>query len=185
MLDLRPGLVVIRYQGTGVRAAFAPEAGGHRTQRVPPTEKRGRVQSSTVTVSVLPEPTEAELRIAPHELKYETYRGSGPGGQHRNKTESAVRVTHLPTGVSACSETKCQHRNRELALRALRSRIAQAKRDKDDRARNDTRRAQVGTAMRSDKIRTIAYQRGRVENHLNGRRASLDRWLKGWVEDVQ
>lgn len=176
---------MLRVQGPDAWALFAPEAGGHRFQRVPPTEKRGRVHSSTVTVAVLAEPSSAEVRLAPHELRVETFRSGGPGGQHQNKTESGVRVTHLPSGVTAVATFKSQHRNRELALAALRARLAEHRRSAETSARNTDRRKQVGSGMRSDKIRTVAMQRQRVENHRDGRRMSVERYLRGFLEEIQ
>lgn len=135
-------------------------------------------------MAVLPEPREADLRINPCDLKYETYRDSGPGGQHRNKTESAVRVTHIPTGVQACSAMKSQSQNRVLALASLKARIIQSRKEKVESDRNSSRKQQVGTGQRSDKIRTVAYQRGRVENHLNGKRMSIREYERGEVDSI-
>lgn len=181
-LDLKDGYAAFRFSGNNAKAAFMPEAGGHRFQRVPPTEKKGRRQSSTVTVAVLPEPTRQELNIRSSDLKYETYRGTGPGGQHRNTSDTAVRVTHLPTGIQACSEIKSQAQNKKLALNALMARLAARQENKAARDRNSKRKGQVGTGMRSDKIRTVAYQRGRVENHVNGKRMKIRDYEKGLVE---
>ncbi|MGD9725441.1 MAG: peptide chain release factor-like protein [Nitrospiraceae bacterium] len=184
-LDLKDGYASFRFAGEGAHETFAPEAGGHRVQRVPPTEKKGRRQSSTVTVAVLPEPTPQELKIRSSDLKYETYRGTGPGGQHRNTSDTAVRVTHVPTGIQACSEIKSQAQNKKLALNALMARLAARQENKAARDRNKRRKGQVGTGMRSDKIRTIAYQRDRVENHLNGKRMSIKRYERGYVDEIQ
>lgn len=179
---MKDGYAVFRFSGKDAKAAFAPEAGGHRFQRVPPTEKKGRRQSSTVTVAVLPEPTQRELQVRHQDLKYETYRGSGPGGQHRNTSDTAVRVTHTPTGIQACSEIKSQAQNKKLALGALMARLAdRAKQSTNDR-RNSNRKSQVGTGMRADKIRTYAEQRKRVENHVNGKRCKIRDYDKGFVE---
>lgn len=185
MLDLSPSQAVLRFAGPGARAAFAPEAGGHRFQRVPPTERHGRIHSSTITVAVLPEPAPGELRIAPQDVRIETFRSGGPGGQHQNKTESGVRVTHVPTGVVATATHKSQHRNRELAMAELRARLAERRRSSAEAQRNTSRKQQVGSGERSDKIRTIAQQRGRVENHVTGKRLALDRYLRGYVEEIQ
>lgn len=152
---------------------------------MPPNEKRGRTHSSTVTVAVLPEPAPVDLRIDPRDLRVETYRAPGPGGQHRNTTDSAVRVTHLPTGTVACAAAKSQHRNRELAMSSLRARLAERLRSEREAKANGDRRAQVGSGMRADKIRTVAEQRGRVENHLNGRRCQLEKYLKGHLEEIR
>lgn len=173
------------FTGPDAWTKFAPEAGGHRYQRVPPTEKHGRVQSSTVTVAVLRSQDQGALEIRPQDLLIETRKDSGPGGQHRNKTESAIRITHLPTGVTASSATKSQHRNRELAMTVLRARLVESAQAKAAAGANSQRRTQIGTGARSDKVRTVAFQRGRVENHLNGKRMLIDRYLRGYVGDVQ
>jgi len=175
---------VLRFSGSGAKRAFAPEAGGHRVQQVSPTEKKGRVHSSTVTVAVLEEPTEAELKLKPSDLKYETYRDSGPGGQHRNTSDTAVRVTHIPTGTQACSALKSQAQNKILALSALRARLIDREKERANDSRNGKRRSQVGTGMRSDKIRTIAYQRQRVESHVNGKRMQIRDYEKGFIEEL-
>lgn len=179
---MKDGYAAFRFSGRDAKKAFAPEAGGHRFQRVPPTEKKGRRQSSTVTVAVLPEPTRQELKIRSSDLKYETYRGSGPGGQHRNTSDTAVRVTHLPTGIQACSEIKSQAQNKKLALGALMARLANREKESTNDRRNGKRKSQVGTGMRSDKIRTFAEQRKRVENHLNGKRCKIRDYEKGMID---
>ena len=181
-LDLKDGYAAFRFAGEGAREAFEPEAGGHRVQRVPPTEKKGRRQSSTVTVAVLAEPAGRELKINPRDLKFETYRGSGPGGQHRNTSDTAVRVTHVPTGIQACSEIKSQARNKVLALGVLKARLVSTQAATQRQGRNSKRKGQVGTGMRSDKIRTYAEQRKRVENHLNGKRISIRDYERGEVD---
>jgi peptide chain release factor 1 len=156
--------------GSGAESAFAEEAGGHRWQRVPPTEKRGRVQTSTITVAVLPEPSEAQLRIAPGELEWKTSRGSGAGGQHRNKTESAVDLVHRPTGTTVHVESeRSQLQNRATALARLRARLLADQKAEAAAARGAERRAQVGSGMRGDKRRTIRVQDGTVVDHVTGR----------------
>ena len=175
---------MLRFSGPGAKRAFAPEAGGHRVQQVSPTEKKGRVHSSTVTVAVLSEPTEAELTLKTSDLKYETYRDSGPGGQHRNTSDTAVRVTHLPTGIQACSALKSQAQNKALALSALKARLVERARHAETERRNSNRKAQLGTGERSDKVRTIAYQRGRVESHVNGKRMKIRDYEKGFIEEL-
>jgi peptide chain release factor 1 len=162
---------VLRASGPAVRAVFGDEAGGHRWQRVPPNEKRGRVHTSTVTVAVLDEPSEIELpRIAPADLEISTCRASGSGGQHLQKTDSAVQVRHVPTGLVVRSETeRSQSYNRTTALAILRARLHQqlVARANSDRA-NDRRR-QIGSGQRGDKRRTIAVQRDSVIDHVTGR----------------
>jgi len=183
-LDLKDACVVLRFAGKGAKAAFAQEAGGHRVQQVSPTERKGRVHSSTITIAVLPEPKPVDLKIHSKDLKYETYRGSGPGGQNVNKNDTAVRITHKPTGIQACSEIKSQAQNKVLALSALRARILAKREGKANDRRNGKRKSQVGTGMRSDKVRTIAYQRGRVENHVNGKRMKIRNYERGMIEEI-
>lgn len=183
-LDLKEGFAVLRFSGRGAKAAFAQEAGGHRIQQVSPTERKGRVHSSTITVAVLDEPAGTELKINPRELKFETYRASGPGGQHRNTSDTAVRVTHIPTGIQACSTHKSQARNKTLALAALKARLLKAQVATQCKSRNSNRKKQVGTGERSDKIRTIAYQRGRVENHATGKRMKIRDYERGEIDKI-
>lgn len=165
--------------GPGAAAAFADESGGHRWQRVPPNEKRGRVHSSTVTVAALAEPAEVELVIRREDLEEEFMRGSGAGGQNRNKRDTAVRLRHLPTGVEVRSEgERSQHRNREIALAALRARVAAELRARAGGERADDRRRQVGSGERSDKRRTVRVQDDRVVD-LDGRQWRYRDYARG------
>jgi peptide chain release factor 1 len=176
---------VLRVSGKGARAAFAREAGGHRWQRVPPTEKRGRIHSSTVTVAVMPIPERQRVRLDPRDLRLDTLRGSGAGGQHRNKTDSAVRVTHLPTGtVVFIDGGRSQHLNKVTALDLLAVRMQDASDRRADARRSAMRREQVGRGERSDKIRTVAVQRGRVECHRTGSRVPIKRYLRGELDPL-
>jgi peptide chain release factor 1 len=155
--------------GAGAEAAFRDEGGGHRWQRVPPNEKRGRVHTSTITVAVMPEPDERTLVVDPRDLSWKTTRGSGAGGQHRNTTESAVDLVHVPTGITVHVESeRCQHQNKSLALARLRARLADAQRNARDAQRAADRRAQIGSGMRGDKRRTIRVQDGTVVDHVTG-----------------
>jgi len=159
---------------------FRDEAGGHRWQRIPPNEKRGRVQTSTVTVAVLPEPTETQVRIAPGDLEWATCRGSGAGGQHRNKTESAVQLVHRPTGVMVrCESERSQHQNRATALALLRARLWATEQEKRVGGIAASRKAQVGSGMRGDKRRTIRVQDGVVNDHVTGKRWSFRDYERG------
>lgn len=179
----QPGILILVAAGKGARKAFSNEPGGHRWQRVPPTEKRGRVHTSTVTVAVLNVPTEAEVRLEERDLDWKTCRGSGAGGQHRNKTDSAVQLTHLPTGIMVrCESERSQHQNRATALDLLRSRLAEAEETAATDARNGTRRAQIGGGARGDKRRTIAVQRDQVHDHLTDKRMTVARYLKGELD---
>lgn len=179
LVERAPGFACLRVSGSDAAEAFAAEPGGHRWQRVPPTEKRGRVHTSTVTVAVLPVLAENELTLD-GDVAVWTSRGSGPGGQHRNKTESRVVARHLPTGIVVrCNAERSQHRNRELALETLAARVAETgRRAALDREAGDRRR-QVGSGQRGDKRRTIRVRDGIVTDHVAGWRLPLDRYLRG------
>lgn len=152
---------------------------------MPETEKRGRVQTSTVTVAVLREPTEAEVRLDPRDLDVKVARGSGPGGQHRNKTESAVHITHLPTGLQVrCDGERSQHQNRDEAMRVMRARLLQQAQERASGARAQERRDQVGSGQRGDKVRTVAMQRDQVTDHRNGKRITTKAFLRGDLEGL-
>jgi len=184
VLDM-PSQVTLRIEGKDAEEAFAHEAGGHRWQRNPPTEKRGRVHSSTLTVAVLPVPKAADVRIDPSDLDVKTTRGTGAGGQHKNKTDSAVQMKHLPTGISVfCQSERSQHQNKALALEVLRSRLAALEGQRVQGARNSKRKRQVGSGMRSDKVRTVALQRDQVVNHITGKRMKAKAYLRGNVDGL-
>ncbi|MCA9675158.1 MAG: PCRF domain-containing protein [Kofleriaceae bacterium] len=180
LVDERPGLIVFRAAGRGAAALFAGEAGGHRWQRVPPTEKRGRVHSSTITVAVLPEVAPAAVEVRAADLEWTLCRASGSGGQHLQKTDSAVQLTHRPTGLRVrCESERSQLFNRERALAILRARLVAlaAERVADARARD--RRAQIGRGERADKRRTVRCQDGTVVDHLDGRTWRLRDYERG------
>ena len=166
--------------GKGAEKAFAQESGGHRWQHVPKGEKRGRVQTSTVTVAVLEEPRDADLHIDERDIEWTTCRGSGAGGQHRNKTESAVQMKHLPTGISVRVENeRSQHQNKEAAYRVLRARIHAQRAAVSAAARDGVRRALVGSGERGDKIRTIREQDDRVTDHRSNRQIRYKDYVRG------
>src|SRR5271155_3063949 len=173
--------IVAEVSGRGVFARLKFESGVHRVQRVPATETQGRIHTSAATVAVLPIAEEADLVINEGDLKIDTMRSSGAGGQHVNKTESAIRITHLPTGfVVAMQEERSQHRNRTKAMALLRSRILDARNQKLDADRAQERRSQVGSGDRSQRIRTYNFPQGRVTDHrINLTLYSLDRIIEG------
>ncbi|MCI8653025.1 MAG: peptide chain release factor 1 [Angelakisella sp.] len=155
--------------GDGAYSRLKYESGVHRVQRVPETETQGRIHTSTVTVAVLPEAEEVEVQIDPKDLKIDTYRSSGAGGQHINKTESAIRITHLPTGlVVECQDERSQYKNKDKAMRVLRSRLLERSQEAQDREIASARRSQVGTGDRSERIRTYNFPQGRVSDHRIG-----------------
>ena len=155
--------------GSGAFARMKYESGVHRVQRIPVTEANGKRQTSTCTVAVLPEADEVDFDIDPKDLRIDTYRASGHGGQHINKTDSAVRITHLPTGVvAACQSERSQLQNRARAMQLLRSRLLEQKRTESDAAYAENRRIQVGTGDRSERIRTYNFHEGRVTDHRIG-----------------
>ena len=156
-------------EGDGAYSRLKYESGVHRVQRVPETESQGRIHTSTVTVAVLVEADEVELEINPTDLKIDYFRASGAGGQHINKTESAVRITYLPTNtVVECQDERSQHKNKDKAMKILRSRIYEAMQEEQDAKIASERKMQVGTGDRSERIRTYNYPQGRLTDHRIG-----------------
>ena len=173
-------------EGNGAYSRLKYESGVHRVQRVPETETQGRIHTSTVTVAVLPEMEEVELEINPADLQIDTYRAGGAGGQHVNKTESAIRITHLPTGlVVECQDERSQYKNKDKAMKVLRSRLYEKQVEEQNAAIASDRRAQVGTGDRSERIRTYNFPQGRVTDHRIGLTLyKLDRVMDGDLDDI-
>ena len=173
-------------EGRGAYSRLKFESGVHRVQRVPETESGGRIHTSTVTVAVLPEVSEVEVHIDPADLQIDTYRSSGAGGQHVNKTESAIRITHLPTGtVVECQDERSQYKNKDRAMKILASRLYEAERQRQLSERAAERRSQVGTGMRNERIRTYNFPQGRVTDHRIGLTLyKIDRIMDGELDEL-
>jgi len=173
-------------EGDGAYSRFKFESGVHRVQRVPETEASGRIHTSTVTVAVLPEVEEVDFQINPADLQVDTFRASGAGGQHVNKTESAIRITHIPTGtVVECQDERSQHKNRDRAMKILASRLHEEERRKQNEQLAAERKSQVGTGDRSERIRTYNYQQGRVTDHRIGLTLyKIEQILNGDIDEI-
>jgi peptide chain release factor 1 len=178
--------VVAAIKGNGVFAKLKFESGVHRVQRVPVTESGGRIHTSAATVAVLPEPTEVDIRIEDRDLKIDVYRASGAGGQHVNTTDSAVRITHLPTGiVVTCQDGRSQHKNKEKAMQVLRARMYEKEREEAQGAEAEARKSMVGSGDRSERIRTYNFPQGRVTDHrINLTLHKLPEILEGGLSEM-
>ncbi|MCF8085283.1 MAG: peptide chain release factor 1 [Desulfohalobiaceae bacterium] len=178
--------VVGQISGKRVYSRLKYESGVHRVQRVPATESQGRIHTSTVTVAVLPEAEEVDVQIDPNELRIDVFRSSGPGGQSVNTTDSAVRITHVPTGVVViCQDEKSQHKNRAKAMRVLRSKLLKMKQDQAKQEQDESRRSQVGTGERSERIRTYNFPQSRITDHrINLTTYNLDAVLEGDLDQL-
>lgn len=178
--------IICSVEGKKVYSKLKFEMGVHRVQRVPETESQGRIHTSACTVAVLPEAEEVEVNINPADLKIDTYRASGAGGQHVNTTDSAVRITHIPTGtIAECQDERSQHKNREKAMKMLRSRIYEKIQSEQASAISADRKAQVGSGDRSERIRTYNFPQGRVTDHrINLTLYKLDEFMKGDLDEV-
>ncbi len=177
--------ITVTIEGKGVFARLKYESGVHRVQRVPQTESSGRIHTSAATVAVLPEAEEVDINIAPEDLRIDTMRASGAGGQHVNKTDSAVRITHIPTGIAVVSAEKSQHVNRVKAMTVLRSRLYNMEVEKVQNERAAERKTQVGSGDRSERIRTYNFPQGRVTDHrVNLTLYSLEKIIEGELDEI-
>jgi len=177
--------VTARVEGENVFARLKFESGVHRVQRVPETESGGRIHTSAATVAVLPEAEAVDIDIPATDIRIDTMRASGAGGQHVNTTDSAVRITHIPSGIVVVSSEKSQHRNREIAMQVLRARLYDAERQKIDDQRSADRKAQVGTGDRSERIRTYNFPQGRMTDHrINLTLYKLDQVMQGDLDEI-
>lgn len=177
--------IIATITGKGVFSRLKFESGVHRVQRVPETEASGRIHTSAATVAVLPEAEEIDIEIRPEDIRIDTMRSSGAGGQHVNTTDSAVRITHLPTGLVVTSSEKSQHQNRAKAMQVLRSRLYDMERQRAESERSADRKSQVGSGDRSERIRTYNFPQGRVTDHrINLTLYKLDRMMMGEIDEV-
>jgi len=180
LIDSRPGIVTVSVTGPGARLLYANEGGGHRWQRVPPTEKRGRVHTSTVTVAVMDPDMVMGQALDMRDVEITTSRGSGPGGQNVNKVESCVIITHKPTGLHVrIGNERSQHQNKALALKVLAARLYDAERERQEALRKTDRQQQVGSGQRGDKVRTYRTQDDQVTDHRTGMKFRLSKWYDG------
>ncbi len=177
--------VVAHIRGEGVFARMKYESGVHRVQRVPTTESGGRIHTSAATVAVLPEAEDVDIQIDPNDIRIDTMRSSGAGGQHVNTTDSAVRITHIPSGIVVTSSEKSQHRNREIAMQVLKTRLYDQERQRIDSERSANRASQVGSGDRSERIRTYNFPQGRMTDHrINLTLYKLDQVMQGDLDEV-
>ena len=186
LLEERPGFIAFRLSGSNriLRQFQANEGGGYRFQRVPPTEKRGKVHTSTITVCCLAEPSKVEVRLNERDLEWSTCRGSGAGGQHRNTTDSAVKLKHTPSGIAVRVESeRSQHQNKELARAHLRAKLLEAKSSEQNQKRSQKRRSQTLQSDRAEKRRTVRFQADEVVD-ISGKRMKAKLYMRGQIEDL-
>ena len=178
ILENKSGFISFLVEGDGAKKLFENEAGGHRWQTVSPTDKRSRIHTSTVTVAVL-EDDRSSFDVDNNDIEYIMTKGTGPGGQHRNKTESCVTAIHKPTGLSVRIDAKHQNKNKVLATRILIERVAEQSRQQYTKKTSSKRKAQIGSGMRGDKIRTYRSKDDRVVDHVTGEKWKLKKWMRG------
>ena len=179
-----PGLLILQVKGEKKKLnILRKETGNHRYQRVPPTEKRGRVHTSSVTVAVLEDERNIDFELDMNDVEFRMYKASGKGGQHRNKTESAVEVTHIPTGITAkCDSERSQTDNKRIATDLLNQKLQEMYSSQYKNKRAEKRRDQVGTGLRGDKVQTVQEQNDRVVNHVSGKKISCKLYFKGRID---
>ncbi len=178
--------IILHIKGNTVNQNLQFESGVHRVQRVPVTEASGRIHTSTVTVAVMPEAEDVEIKINPKDIRTDTFSASGPGGQHVNRTQSAIRITHNPTGiVVTCQDEKSQHKNKDKAMKVLKARLFEFEKKKQESSIADSRKSQVGSGERSEKIRTYNFPQNRVTDHrITGKNFNLESILNGLINDL-
>ena len=179
LLDFRPGLIVFEVTGNNAWEAFRAESGGHRFQRIPPTERRGRVQTSTITVVAFKINSANSFFLNEKELRWDFQRGSGKGGQHKNKTDTCVRLTHLPTKLSVRIDGRSQNTNKQKALEILTARVENFLKNKKDEELSLEKKNKAGSGQRGDKIRTIRVRDNVVTNHLTGKKTTYSKYISG------
>lgn len=185
IVDEWDGMMVLYVAGAAAWDLLRHESGGHRWQRIPPNERKGKVHSSTVTVAVFPDRPKAAFAVRESDCEVTTCRGSGPGGQNRNNTNSAVQVKHLPSGLSVrCETERSQSQNKASAMSLLAARLESRHSSAETARVVDNRRSQIGSGERSDKIRTVQMQNGQVVNHLTGAKVSVEKYLRGDLQSV-
>lgn len=185
LIDKRSGFIVFKASGKNAIKLFKNESGGHRWQRVPPTEKRGRYQTSTITVVVLEPVDKSKVQINPKDLNWKFSRGTGPGGQHKNKTDTAVQLTHLPTKIVVRCDGRSQDGNKNTALEILKAKIKAIRLDKQYQKRNSMRKEQAGSGMRGDKIRTIRVRDNKVIDHRLNKTTAYKKYMRGDLTDLR
>lgn len=179
LIDSRNGFVCFKVSGKTANTCFKNEAGGHRWQRVPPTEKKGRVQTSTITVAVIESVSSNEIRVNPEDLEWKFSRGTGPGGQHKNKTDTATQLTHRSSGIVVRCDGRSQSTNKETALSVLRAKLKNAENNKRHNKTNNARQGQIGSGMRGDKRRTIRVRDNQVVDHILNKKVAYREYVRG------